>query len=110
MIWVMAQEKMTSMKNRKKPKKTVATMTTMVVLVTSFREGQVTFFSSARDVLQERPEPFVPSHFVAHVCLSFRSSRVRADGPDPGVDRERWQVRQDSNPQPAVLETAALTN
>ena len=36
------------MKNRKNPKKMIEMMTTMVVLTTSLREGQVTFWSSAR--------------------------------------------------------------
>ena len=64
-------------------------MTTMVVLMTSFRDGQVTFLSSARDVLQERPEPLIPSHFF--FMLPHVLPEVSAFGPtgeDPGVGSE----------------------
>ena len=61
----MAHEKMMSMKNRKNPKNRVAMMTTMVVLVISFREGQVTFLSSARTSFRKAQKR------LYHLGLSF---------------------------------------
>src|SRR4030042_205386 len=83
-------------------------MTTMVVLTTSFLAGQVTFLSSALTSLRKFQKRWY------HRILSFMACpllvlRGRASGARHRPSRDRqWQVRQDSNLQPAVLETAAL--
>ncbi len=48
-------------------------MTTIVVLYTSFREGQVTFLTSARTSLKKWTQSFVPSNFLAHLQFPLKS-------------------------------------
>src|SRR5512139_3947372 len=59
------------------------------------------------DVLEEISETLVPADLVVHGILSFRV-RGRAQALGRPLREATWQVRQGSNPQPAVLETAAL--
>src|SRR4051794_10392927 len=78
-------------------------MTTTVVPTTSVRFGQVTFFISA---LVSRKKSRVVNHHsrgLATIALLLLSS-IRFPDESPGD----WQAKRGSNPQPAVLETAAL--
>ena len=77
------------------PRATDDTTTTTVVPTTSFRLGQVTFFISP---LVSRRN----SRAVTHQCLGLATS------PFSSMDPQSWQAKRGSNPQPAVLETAAL--
>ena len=101
----------------------VAIITTIVVLYTSFFEGHVTFFTSAFTSRKKTKKRlyhlifwliFYPSDknsnlnrviyifWFSHVNYwSFAKDRIYSI---------YWQVRQDSNPQPPVLETDALAS
>ena len=100
-------------------------MTTAVVPTTSFRVGQVTFFISDGRVAEElaRGEPPLlrlgdDSRFLCRLPWIPRQSHRQRQLAGAAVLRraercelratEIWQAKRDSNPQPAVLETAAL--
>src|SRR5512136_2757245 len=82
-------------------------MTTIVVLVTSLRDGQVTFFSSALTSLRKLPKRLY-QRILSFMAFSLSGVRGRAQALGRPLNEAKWQVRQGSNPQPAVLETAAL--
>src|SRR6266550_59771 len=106
---------------------TVATSTTTVVPTTSGRLGQVTFLISE---LVSRKNSRVVSHhsrgfatielsslFATSVAMNHSpvcaecavlGARVPSGLRAPSTIHFVWQAKRDSNPQPAVLETAAL--
>src|SRR5438105_4450915 len=77
---------------------TVATRTTTVVLTTSLRFGHVTFFISA---VVSRTNSLVAVHHSLGRSTSPVFSSIKSFS-------QTWQAKRGSNPQPAVLETAAL--
>src|SRR6478672_1741107 len=79
-----------------------ATITTTVVPMTSFFPGQLTFFISTQT--SRKKSRVVGHHSLIGFIYSLRSHSPRVPCP---VSR-LWQGWRDSNPQPTVLETAAL--
>ena len=101
-----------STRNRKIPTMAVEMMTTVVVPTTSSRPGHETLPDSFRTSVR-KPRKLMPALDGVHVALvvlgflvsssSFlRSSSCGPFGP--------WQGCGDSNPEPTVLETAALAS
>src|SRR5688572_2010538 len=76
----------------------VETMTTTVVPTTSFFVGQLTFVIS--DLVSRKK-----SLVVSHHCFGFATIEVFSVA---SICFLGWQAKRGSNPQPAVLETAAL--
>src|SRR5437588_10849448 len=87
----------------------VATSTTTVVPTTSGRLGQVTFFISALVSRKKSRVEKNQSRGLATIELLFSSidpSSFALRAQDQCS--QNWQAKRGSNPQPAVLETAAL--
>src|SRR5262245_765831 len=110
----------------------VVPMMMMVVAWTSLREGQVTFFSSARTSTRNvrrsfhfrgtnvtaswtklglpaalfSPPPSLLFSTFFFASSVFVISATAICSPNPGLELD-WQARRDSNPQPPVLETGA---
>ncbi len=68
----------------------------------------IEFFPRVLQKLNDVPEPLsqLPKK-ILHL-LSLANARPAAWEPATGTARRKWQARRDSNPQHAVLETAAL--
>ena len=77
------------------PSSAAAITTTMVISLSSDRVGQVAFFNSTTISFQKRR--MLRKGFFIWVRGNLRTSAATG-----------WQERRDSNPQLAVLETAAL--